>query len=292
MDFPAKALVALSSDASRITTFGQNGLKNVVKASYGLEDAVIQGAATPTFSAFTLGGLDPDDSEGASELPAPALRIDALWRGSIRLSASFPKSEVLSVQAGGLSLAGLDDDVAAANGGVLPSDDALEAARRTELRNRLDALVDHTEAATDDVIDAWLASAGATSVGQLLEADDTVPLSELKIRFSPPLGGGAFTQMDFPVAVSVAIRDPNSPGSGLVEIISGVRRLQSSLRRAGFEPKNASEAGGHGRAVIALLVPDDWFDDTDWPGANKADRINQASAWMAQEGIALVPAAL
>jgi hypothetical protein len=98
--------------------------------------------------------------------------------------------------------------------------------------------------------------------------------------------------MDFPVAVSVAIRDPNSPGSSLVEIISGARRLQSSLRKAGFEPKKASEAGGHGRAVIALLVPDNWFDDTDWPGANMADRIDQASAWMAQEGIALVPAAL
>jgi hypothetical protein len=40
------------------------------------------------------------------------------------------------------------------------------------------------------------------------------------------------------------------------------------------------------------MVPDVWFDDTDWPGASRAARITAAGAWMALEGIGLVPSAL
>lgn len=292
MQFAEKALIALSGESTRGAVFGQAGLKNIVKAGYTLHEAALQGAASPRFAGFTLGGLDPEETEDPADLPPPALRIDALWRGSIRIAASFPKAEITGLSEGRLSLDGLDASVAAANGGVLPTGAGLEAGRRAELVRRLAVLARHPRSATPEVIEAWLATAGAATVADLLEAEGTVPLSGLRIEISPPLGGGIFSQMDFPVAVAVLIRDPADPGMRLTEIVAATRRLEARLRKAGFEPKQHSEAGGQGKAVTALVVPEAWFDDTDWPGGTRAARITAAGAWMAREGIALVAAAL
>jgi hypothetical protein len=254
MQFMDKALLALARGDTRLAVFGQTGLKNVLKAAYGLEDAAIQGAATPQFSTFTMGGLDPDEGEDPADLPPPMLRIDSLWRGGIRISASFPKAQILSVKEGRLSLSGLDAAVTAANGGVLPAGDVLEAARRTELLRRLEALAKHPGSATPEVISSWLATAGATTVAELMAAEGTLPLSELQIAISPPLGGTAFRQMDFPVAVAVLIRNPADPGMRLTEIIAAARRLQHATD--GNYRRRTSPAGrapkGRVRAKAAL----------------------------------------
>jgi hypothetical protein len=191
-----------------------------------------------------------------------------------------------------LSLSGLDADVAAANGGAMPAGVALETARRAVLLTRLQALAAHPGSATPAAIDNWLEKSGASSVDDLLAAPGTASLSELQIAFSDPIGGVAFSQMDFPIAVAVLIRDPADPANRLTNMIAAARQIQAAMRKAGYEPKQPSEAGGQGKAVTALMVPDVWFDDTDWPGASRAARITAAGAWMALEGIGLVPSAL
>lgn len=292
MHFADRALIALSDDATRAVVFGESALRNVLKAGYGLDEAVLQGAAQPDFSVFNLGGLDPEPDRGAHERPVAERRIDALWRGAIRVAARFPKARVETVTAAALSLQGLDAEVAAANGGVLPGGDALEAGRRAGLQRRLEELAAQPEAASPAVIEAWLSSAGAATVGELLEAEGTSAATHLQLAFSPPIGGDAFTRMDFPVAVAVMIRDPAEPGTSLAGIVAGARWVQAAMRRAGFEPKRPSEGAGLGRPVTALVVPDSWFDDGDWPGADRDARIASAGRWMAREGLALVPAGL
>lgn len=289
MNFADRALIALSDGATRATVFAQAALTNILKAGYGLDESVLQGAAEPVFSAFSFGGFDPEPEKAADEKSAPERRIDALWRGAIRISGRFPKATVEAVAAAKLSLDGLDAQVAAANGGALPGGDALETARRAELQRRLEEVVTDPGAVPPAVIDSWLSTAGAATVAELLLADETSAAVHLQLTFSPPIGGDAFAQMDFPVAVAVMVRDPADPDTSLTGVVAAARWVQAAMRRAGFEPKRPSEGAGFGRPVTALVVPDRWFDDADWPGADKDARIASAGAWMAREGVALVP---
>lgn len=292
MNFADRALIALSGGASRSAVFNDTALRNILKAGYGLEEAAAQGAAQPDFSVFNLGGFDPEPAKSIGERPVAERRIDALWRGAIRISARFPKARVEAVAAASLSLAGLDAEVAAANGGVLPGGDALEAARRARLQRRIEETAAHPDAAPSAIIDAWLSSADAATVGELILAGGTSAATHLQLTFSEPIGGDAFTEMDLPVAVAVMIRDPAEPGTSLADIVAGARWVQAAMRRAGFEPKPPSEGAALGRPVTALVVPDNWFDDDDWPGADKDGRIASAGTWMAREAVALVPVGL
>lgn len=292
MIFSDRALVALANDANRGAVLSPVALRNIVLSSYSVTPDALQGAATPVYASFVLGGLDPE-GVAVAEPQASNLRIDALWRGDIRISASFPTAQIASVTSATLPVAALDAAVAAVNGGVLPADPmALETARRAVLLERLAALLNDPAAATDAVLDRWLDRAGVDSVADLLAAPGTASLAALQLAFSAPLGGTAFSQMDFPVAVAVVIRDPGLPGASLAGIIGATCQVQAALRLAGFQPRHPSEAGGQGRACVALVVPETWFDDDDWPGLNRAARINTASQWMAREGIALAPAAV
>jgi hypothetical protein len=291
MQFVDRAMIALSELASRTALFGDASLKNIVKASYGIDDAVLQGAATARFSSFTLGGLDKLDTEETDVQSESIYRVDALWRGSIRIAASLPRALVESARITALSLAGLDEEVAAANGGVLPSGADLEASRRAVLQSRLAALSDHTGAAAEAVVSIFLERAGARDVATLVDRPDSANVGHMQVTFSAPIGGETFTQMDFPVAVAALIRDPTEAGFSLALVIAATRRIQQQMRRAGFEPKQPSEAGGLGKAVTALIVPDGWFDDDGWPGADKNARIQGAVSWMARERIGLVAVA-
>ncbi len=292
MDFGDRALVALASEATRVGVLGQLALRSVVRAAYGIEDAALQGTATPRFSTFSLGGLDPSKDDDKSVSRSAHSQIDALWRGSVRIAASFPKARIAEVSGGRVSLDGLDDAVAAAHGGTLPTGAALESARRAEVASRIAALASTPAAVAPELVDRWLDEAGLPSVAELIEKPGTSAAGELRIAFSPPLGGTAHSLWDFPVAVALLIRDPSLPGMTLRGMIAAARLVQAAMRRAGFEPRQPSEAAGLGKAVAGLLVPEAWFDDPDWPGAGRAQRIETAGAWMAREGVALVAADL
>jgi len=283
MKFVDRALVTLTSVASRIALLDDRSCRSIVKATYAVDDAALIGIASPNFASFTFGGLD-------DPLPNPGVvipRIDALWRGTIRVAASMPRGRIDSLHYVAISLKNLDADVAATHGGVLPVGAALETERRAELMRRIRAAARHPEAVTDAVLDRWLEDAGSASVADLLASDGTAPLSQMQLAMSPPLGGNVATQADFPVAVALMLRDHTEAGFGLADTVHAARRVQQEMRRAGFEPA-ATEFAGPGKAVVALVVPQVWFNDTDWPGANPAARISAADAWMTRESIALV----
>lgn len=292
MNFEDRTLVALTQEASRLAVLNDRAARNVVRAAYGVDDGALIGLATAQFDSFSLGGLDEAPADAAG-LPAPVLppapRIDALWRGGVHVSASWPRARIDSVRQAQLSLARLDEAVAVATGGALPAGPALETARRAELLRRIEAAAGHDEAVTDALLQAWLDKAGIASVAELLQAPGSAPLSQLQLAISPPLGGVAASQMRFPVAVALMVRDHSDPAFRLTEAVAAARRVQLAMRRAGFEPA-PSDSAGHGRAVTALLVSQSWFDDVHWPGADPATRISLAGSWMAREGIALVAA--
>lgn len=287
LNFVDRVLIALAVESSRATVFSEEALRNVVKAGYGLDDTAISGVPTARFSTFSLGGFELDAKQPTWPELLATDRVDALWRGSVQVSSSFPRAVVQEVELSTLSLATLDADVATANGGVMPAGDALELARRVALRNRLATLAAHPEATGNGSIDELLARAGVTTLAELLSAPGVASLSQLRIAFSPPIGGEAFTLFDFPVAVAVLIRDPSETGFHLATLVSAARRVQQEMRRAGFEPKPGAGAVGQGKALVAVVVPETWFDDTAWPGGTAAQRLANAGAWMAREGMAL-----
>ncbi len=293
MEFQDRAVIAVSTPVLRSNVFSDVALKNIVKAAYGLDEAVLQGAATANYSSFTLGGLDmPGGEQETPPEPSPNLRIDALWRGSVRIAARFPKARIDSASFKSLSLKNLDADVAAANGGNMPVGEALEAARRAALKARIAQLANQAATANDAVVDLFLRKSGANGMAALVARPDAAQFGQMQLAISEALGGDAFAQMDFPVAVAILIRDPAVPGFSLAAIIAAARQVQQQMRHAGFQPAEPSPAGGMGKAIIALVVPMDWFNDADWPGADPQARIAASGAWMAGEGIGLVAAKL
>jgi len=250
----------------------------------------LQGTAVAEFAGVTLGGLTAP-AENADIFPAETSlnRIDAVWKGSIKVSSSFPQSRLEDADYATLSLAGIDEEIAAGNGGALPADLALEAARMGVLKGRIAGNSHFAQAASNNVVETLLQNAGASTVGALLQSPQAAIQSSLKLTFSDPLGGSSFTQMSFPVAVGVALREPSDPSFSLLETISGLKEIQQKMKLAGFEPTKPSPDGGLGRGVAALVVPQAWFSDVHWPGADLGARKAEAGAWLAKNGIGLVP---
>lgn len=286
MQFKDQILLRFCDPVSRFTAFTESALKNAVMAAYRVERVALQGTATPMFSSFVLGGLDEPEGDPATNRDA-SLRVDALWRGSISVDANFAQARVEVAEMATLSLDGFDVEVVTANGGALPIGAALEPARREILAGRIAAISNNTAAATDQVIDSFLAKSGVQNIATLLEKPNQVTLSQLQLMISDPIGGAGFKKMEFPVALAVLIRDPSEPQNSLTELVSAARLIQQQLRKAGFEPQIASQAGGQGTAAVVLVVPESWFEDQDWPGTNKTERIEKAGDWMAREGIGL-----
>ncbi|MEQ8766298.1 MAG: hypothetical protein RL885_20455 [Planctomycetota bacterium] len=290
MNFEDKVLVQLASEASRTALLSQRALINILLATYGLDEAALQGVAVPKFSSFSFGGLEPQGTSETQESPPEPERIDALWQGSVRVEASWPRARIDRVAARSVSLSGLDDAVAQGNGGQLPSGAALEAARRAELRKRVQMQTRYPDGIGERLVDGWLREAGVGAVGELLAtAGATHRLSSLQLEVSPPIGGTDLAEIELPVGVALLIRDSARPEVSLTQILAATRRIRASLRRAGFEPKTQPEVTGPGKAIVALFVSDAWFGDSDWPGADSAARIQAASQWLAREGIALAP---
>ena len=287
MRFNDQILLKMSDSASRAAVLSDAALKNAVLASYQIEENFLQGAAMPVFSSFTLGGLDRPTDAPFYPQPAPGLRIDALWSGQITVESRFSKARVEVADFNTLTLQDFDVEVSADNGGALPEGAALEAARRAVLAKRIAAMDNSAEAVSEAAIDAFLEKSQARSVGSLLENPNAATLSQLQLLISDPIGGAGFSAASFPVALALMIRDPAEPDTSLIEMVSSARLIQQMMRDAGFEPRRPSEVGGQGAAAVLLCVPESWFDDADWPGADKAARIKAAGKWMAREGIGL-----
>lgn len=287
MRFTDRALQRLSSEAGRAALLDDRSARSVVMASYGLDAAALGGVATAQVDSFRLGGIDDGAWPPDTAAPARSVRVDALWLGSVRVTTQpRARGRVDAVGAQHLRLDDIDDTIRAA-AGVLPSGDALETARANELLRRIAAAAAHRDAAPQTLLETWFEKAGVSSVGALISLVGAAPAQQLQLSISAPAGVLPAVAIDCPVAVALMIRDHTDAAFGLLEAVHDAQAARWVLRRAGIEPGNVP-ALPQGKAVVACVVSSDWFDDADWRGANPGERITNAIAWLAREGIALI----
>jgi hypothetical protein len=309
VNFEDTTVVQLADEGTRAGVFDQDALEQLLGCAYDV-DAMgpFQGQYAPLFDDFEVGFAPPslamvdgtwasaggaDRTEArlqVSGLAADAPRVDALWRGSILARFADTGEEILDARLAWPAIEEIDAAVAAANGGVLPSGNALETARRDELLDSLRRQFGDTTAPfalDDDGLKAIVKAAGASSVGTFLQsaqAPDQVT-AVMALTFDQPAPVAA-TRRPLPVTVALLVRDVPLDVAGLLQETTRVRE-----RLAGVGVERPQSNGSRPRApiVIAWVVPASTFTDGDWPGADAADRRARAGTWMARQGIGLVP---
>jgi hypothetical protein len=303
VNFVDRTFVALADPATRATALDAMSLEQILEAAYDVDViGPLQGPFEPHFDEFELGfspaGVGILDGVwalvGSTErtearftlagLAADgAARVDAVWRGSILARAAAAGEPITAVRASWPSRPRVDAAVAAANGGVLPGGAALETARRTELlteiRNDLD---DPARFAPED-LDALVAGADASSVGELLEQTVDRPLGVVQLDFDEPQPVSE-ARRPLPIAAALLIRDAPLD---IAELVSESKRLRDRLAPAGLERPKDEELRLRYPVVVVWVVPQTVFDDADWPGATPAARRTAAGEWLAREGIGL-----
>jgi hypothetical protein len=312
MNFVDSTFIELAGETTRTGLFDQTALEQLLTASYDVEAmGPFQGAYTPGFEEFELGYPSPDvtlvdgawspiggvertearfklGGLGNGSLP----RVDALWRGWIEARFAEVGEPITDVEALWPVLEEVDAAVAAANGGVLPTGVALEQARRTELLAQMRTAFKDVPANpgdpflfTDEDFDAMIATVGATKVKQFLELVRT-PENALavQVRFAAPAAVSR-KATTLPIVAALLIRpDP----LGVALLVHESKELRERLAFMGIErPPNGRLRIRH-PILVAWVVPAAVFDDSGWPGADNADRRDQAGQWLAREGIGLI----
>jgi hypothetical protein len=304
VNFVDKTFVRLADPAARVSLLDATALEQILGAAYDV-DAIgpLQGTFEAIFDEFELGfsaahigtfdgywaqvgSVERTEARfrlaGLADDGGP--RVDAIWRGSILAGYAEAGEPITAVHASWPSKQRVDAAVAAANGGVLPGGAAaLETARRTELIAELhDDLGDPTRLENED-LDALVASAGATSVGGLLEAGRANPVGVLQVDFGE-VQPVSETRRPLPVAAALLVRDTPL---AVAELVQESKRILERLGPAGLERPKDDRLRLRNPVVVVWVVPAEVFDDADWPGGTASARRTAAGEWLAREGIGL-----
>jgi hypothetical protein len=309
VNFEDTTVVLLADEGTRASVFDQDALEQLLACAYDPDTmGPFQGTYEPLFDDFevgftppslalvdgswsTAGGADRTEARfQVSGLATDAPRVDALWRGAILARFADTGEEILDARIAWPSKGEIDAAVAAAHGGTLPSGGALETARRDELLASLRKQFDDTTppfALDEDGIKALVGAAGASSVGNFLQNAQAPEFATavMALTFDQPALVAA-TRRPLPVTVALLVRDAPLDVAGLLQETTRVRE-----RLAGIGVERPHSNGSRPRApiVVAWVVPDTVFTDGDWPGIDAGDRRARAGAWMARQGIGLVP---
>jgi hypothetical protein len=305
MDFVDTTIVALADESTRAGVFDAESLGALLEATYDV-DAMgpLQGTLTPLFDDLEIGysAPRPGTLEGAwhpvaepaernearfqiSGMPgADALRVDALWRGSILARYAEAQDRIVDVSVAWPDKTSVDADVAAANGGSLPSGAALEQGRKTALIQQIRGSLADPAAFTEDSLDAVRRTVGAASIGGLLDRLRDPERGVAQIVFPDP-APVATTRRPLPVAVALLVR--NAPIS-VAQLLWDSKAVRDRLMSLGAGlPKNDALRQRQ-RLTIGWVVPASVFSDTGWPGQDDDERRANAAKWLIREGIGLV----
>jgi hypothetical protein len=309
VNFEDATVVLLADESTRAGVFDQLALEQLLACAYDVDTmGPFQGKYQPLFDDFEVGFTPPslavvDGSWSAaggadrtearfqvSGLASEAPRVDALWRGAILARYADVGEPILDARVAWPNKDEIDAAVAAANGGNLPSGSTLETARRDELLASLRQRFNDTAApfALDqDGIAALVKSAGASSVGNFLQNAQAPDFATavMSLAFDRP---AAVSAQRRPLAVTVAllVRDAPLDVAGLLQDTTTVKER---LAGVGVERPQANGARPRTPIVVAWVVPDSIFTDSDWPGQDETERRTKAGDWMARQGIGLVP---
>jgi hypothetical protein len=305
MDFVDTTVVALAGESTRAGVFDSESLEAVLEATYDV-DAMgpIAGTLTPLFDELEVGYAAPQPStlEGAwhpvaepaqrnearfqlSGLPGEeALRVDAMWRGSILARYAEAQDRIVDVSVAWPDKEAVDAAVAAANGGSLPTGSTLEQGRKTALLDQIRSSLADPTAFTEDRLDAVRRTVGAGSIGGLLDRLRDPERGVAQIVFPDP-APVATTRRPLPVAVALLIRD--APFS-VAELLSQSKVVRTRLMSLGAGLPKDDALRQRQRLTVGWVVPASMFTDTDWPGADDDERRANAAKWLSREGIGLV----
>jgi hypothetical protein len=189
---------------------------------------------------------------------------------------------------------GIDDEIVA-DLGSLPADPvALEAERRRRFLARARAAVAQPDALTDAAFEAWLHRLGTGSVSELLAHPGVAAAGVVQVTFSPPSTAPA-APLPLPITAILLVRDADF---SVARLLADSHALRDRLGAFGVERPREPTLPVRTPVVVIWVVPIDVFDDADWPGGGggnpaqqRANRRAAAGAWLAGEGIGLVPTA-
>ncbi|MEV4657194.1 hypothetical protein [Micromonospora sp. NPDC049301] len=308
MDFVDGVLVRLADPGTRAAVFDDASLAHLVEAAYDTEAMPVTPPYAAVFDELTLGFAAAPVTLAEGEwlgsggttrtelrvrlhgLGASALRIDALWRGSlvVRTSAARDRVEDLDVAVPAFDV----DPQIIADLGALPTDPAqLETERRTRLVSRLRAGLHQPAAFTDAHLDRLLAGVGAANAGDLVaRMRGQAAGATVKLRYAAPPATPP-TPRPLPFAAAVLIRDR---GFSLADLLVETRLVRSRAEELGLDVPAPDDVRRRNRVVAVWVVPIETFDDDGWPGGDtgtdaqkRAARFARAGQWLARSGIGL-----
>jgi hypothetical protein len=311
VNFVDATFVRLADPASRSGVFDELALEQLVEAAYDAEALGAQGPFQPVFDEFRLGvsasqlatvdgswsmvgsvdrteiqlrlvGLGGDDGG----------RVDAVWRGAIVARVVPPTGRITDVATTFPDPDGIDEEIVADLGGLPADPAALEAERRGRFLARARAAVAQPDALTDAVFEAWLGRLGAGSVSELMAQPGVAAAGAVKVTFSPPSAAPP-APLPLPITAILLVRDGEL---SVARLLADSHALRDRLGAFGVDRAREPTLPVRTPVVVIWIVPADLFDDPDWPGGGdgdaaqqRANRRSAAGAWLAREGIGLVP---
>lgn len=308
MNFSDTTLVRLATPFTRAALFDQTALEQIVATAYDADALSLEGPYSPIFDQIILAisvsqvgmaegtirspsGTTPTafQLQVAGLGPLLPARVDALWRGSVIARGASPTGEIIAARTRFLV-----DDIDAEivkDSGALPVDvDQLETERRKRFIAKLQGALAEPGLLTDMAFDRWLASVGADSVNDLIANHrGTLVPGTLGIRYAAPADTPA-TPRQLPIAAAVLIRDT---GFSLGELLTHSKLVREQLQERGIDVPYDRTLPARNPFLVVWLVPTAVFDDSAWPGAGadpaalRASRRQNASQWLAAEGIAI-----
>ena len=306
MNFVDKALVRLADPATRGGLFDDASLGQLLSAAYDLSLMPIQGPFQTVFETMQIGFTVPKLAtldgywcptgsadrvdvrwQIAGFADSLAFRVDALWKGQIVARTSVSGATVDQVRTAWPSLGAIDAAIVTAQGSLPADPTQLEQARRGQLLAGIRGGFSQPAAFTDAMLDDWLATVGAPSVGSLIsDFGGTVDPAAVSVRFTaaaaPPPAPRAL-----PIAAALLVRDG---ATSVADLLMQTKEIRQKLAPLGLDA-TAANVPLREPLLMVWVLPAAVFDDADWPGADNATRRTTAGAWLANEGIGLVAVA-
>jgi hypothetical protein len=310
VNFADTTLVRLADPATRAGVLDDAALEAVVAAAYDTDALAVEGPYQALFDEFRLGSAAPrvatadgtwNQAGGIERTEASFTiagvgpegpRIDAIWRGSVVARVVHATAPIESVAMTWPALGTIDADIESDLGALPGNRSTLDRERRARLIERLRATLDQPDRLDDARLDEVLAGAGAASVSDLLERlGGTVAPAAATVAFAAA-PAAAPSPLALPVTAAVLVRDQ---GFSVGQLLADTHLVLGSLGPLSLE-RSVDPALALRNAIVAVwVVPQETFDDADWPGATaqmdaaqaRAARRSAAAAWLAREGIGL-----
>lgn len=303
MQFEDRILVQLGDAATRQALFTPGLAERLVAAAFGADG--------PYAAPFSFGATTVTLGVRAVE----EARLRATWRmadgriggevDAVLPSFSAPESGLVAAVVEGTvaaSMAPVTGRIAAgrARTAELPSLAAIEAGvpaseradpaaferrRRVLLGQAVGGALADDEAA--GLADRTLAGAGAGTVAEFLALPaGPAAIARLALRYELTDPGPAAQQTTQFVA-GVLIREL-AAAPGLASLMQLSREVQRALRSAGRGTAPLAGLAPRHAVPVIWFIPQAGFGDADWPGADGAAREGRATAWLAEQGVALM----